>query len=38
MADGDTLHLNGEEGNKELTIEKDTAETLKKVALYIILF
>lgn len=31
MADGDTLHVNGEEENKELTIEKDTTEALKKV-------
>lgn len=33
MAEGDTIHLNGEEENKELTVEKDTAETLKKATL-----
>ena len=31
MADGDTLHLNGEEETKEITKEKDPPETLKKV-------
>lgn len=36
MADGDTLttHLNGEEENKDLAVEKDSTETLKKVTVY----